>query len=101
MTPLLPRFDESGHWADGGPPLLPAAIAPDVVHRCLASLPEPFRTTLVLCDVEEIDPDEAGWLLGTPAAVVRQRLHEARQALRAIIARTLAADASPSDAAKH
>jgi RNA polymerase sigma-70 factor (ECF subfamily) len=44
-------------------------------------LPEPYRTVLILRDMEELDTKETGRLLGLSLGAVKTRLHRARQAL--------------------
>lgn len=101
---LLPRFMEDGHWADrvGGDEeasdvLLERRESRLLVRRCIAQLPESYRTVITLRDIEELDTDETAQLLGITANAVKIRLHRARQALRALIERATAA-ATPSAA---
>ncbi len=88
---LLPRFDSTGHWAEEPRPW----AVPDqdlerpetraLIRGCLDRLPEPFRTIMVLHDVEGVDVDEVAALLATTARAVKDRLHRARQALRTLL----------------
>lgn len=93
---LLPRFDATGAWADapGGwdesaDVLLERREVRDRVRRCIAKLPESYRTVLVLRDIEDLDTDEAAELLGITANAAKIRLHRARQALRTLLAQEL------------
>ena len=98
---LLPRFVEDGHWADriGGDEesaetLLERRESRRLVRRCIAQLPETYRTVLLLRDIEELDTDEAASVLGITPNATKIRLHRARQALRVLIERALA-DGAP------
>jgi RNA polymerase sigma-70 factor, ECF subfamily len=55
------------------------------VRACIDRLPESYRTVLVLRDLEELDTDQTARALGTTRAVVKTRLHRARQALRTLL----------------
>ena len=57
----------------------------------IARLPESYRVVLVLRDIEGLDTGEAADLLGLTPAVVKLRLHRARQALRTLLAEAFAA----------
>jgi len=52
------------------------------VRRALAALPEDYRDTLVLCDVEEWDIREAAEVIGRSPAAAKSLLYRARRALR-------------------
>lgn len=54
------------------------------LEQLLASLPEGQRTVFVLFAVEGYTHDEIAGLLGIAAGTSKRRLHEARQALRAL-----------------
>lgn len=49
-------------------------------------LPAAYRTVIGLRDLDELDTDATAARLGTNAAVVKTRLHRARQALRSLLA---------------
>ena len=89
---LLPHFGEGEHQLD--PPVLwkalPEASAQDretreLVQRCVQQLPETYRIVLMLRDIEGITTEATADLLGTSVAVVKTRLHRARQALRSLL----------------
>jgi RNA polymerase sigma-70 factor (ECF subfamily) len=52
--------------------------------RCLAEVPEPYRTALVLCDLEDLGYDEVAETLGVPVGTVKSRHARARRRLREI-----------------
>ena len=91
---LLPNFMSDGHHAtaprswDEHDGLFHASAAETraVVRACIDELPEPYRTVLILRDIDEIDTREAAELLNCTIANVKTRLHRARQALRALLA---------------
>lgn len=56
-----------------------------LVHEAIDRLPEHYRITVVLCDMEELPRAEAARILGINEGTVRVRLHRARQALRALL----------------
>jgi RNA polymerase sigma factor (sigma-70 family) len=56
-----------------------------LVRDCVNQLPENYRTVLLLRDIEGLDTQETAQLLGTSLAVVKTRLHRARQALRTLL----------------
>lgn len=102
ITPLLPRFDETGHRLAGqAPTTQPSRAFSDTpenrahARACVDRLPECYRTPLLLTDVEGYDTTETARLLGLTPDDARQRLHHARQALCTLL---LAPAASPSSA---
>jgi RNA polymerase sigma-70 factor, ECF subfamily len=58
-------------------------IVDDEVLRAIDGLPESFRETLVLSDVEGLPYQEIARVLGVPVGTVKSRLFRARQALQA------------------
>ena len=54
----------------------------EVMEREVASLPDSFRTVVVLRDVEGMTTSETAEVLGISEDLVKQRLHRARAALR-------------------
>jgi RNA polymerase sigma-70 factor (ECF subfamily) len=48
------------------------------LHAAIRELPEVYRETVVLCDLEERNYDEAARLMACPVGTVRSRLHRAR-----------------------
>ncbi|MGL4462956.1 MAG: sigma-70 family RNA polymerase sigma factor [Planctomycetia bacterium] len=53
-----------------------------LVQEALAEVPEPFRTVLVLKDVEGMKYEDIAEVLDVPIGTVRSRLHRARGELR-------------------
>jgi RNA polymerase sigma-70 factor (ECF subfamily) len=89
---LLPRFDDSGRhaeavlpWADASPDRLTQEETQAQVRACIDRLPDAYRTVLILRDLEGLDTDATAAALGTSRAVVKTRLHRARQALRTLL----------------
>ncbi len=93
---LLPTFLDDGHrfdpkpaWTADAASLLAVAETRAMVRRCIEELPEDYRMTLVLRDIEEIETSETAVILGISPGAVKTRLHRARQALRTLIEREL------------
>lgn len=91
---LLPRFDHDGQWiddpacwSDPTEVILEHRDSREMVQRCIARLPDKYRSVLLLRDIEELDTDETARSLGTSANTVKVRLHRARQALKTLIER--------------
>jgi RNA polymerase sigma-70 factor (ECF subfamily) len=57
-------------------------VLDDDVTAALASLPEDFRTVVILCDIEGFTYDEIAKFVDTPVGTVRSRLHRGRSMLR-------------------
>ena len=57
-------------------------IVDDEVLRAIDTLPEEFRETLVLSDVESMSYQEIAEITGVPVGTVKSRLFRARQALQ-------------------
>jgi len=53
----------------------------DEVARALESLPEDFRTVVILCDIEGLTYDEIAEFVDCPIGTVRSRLHRGRKML--------------------
>jgi RNA polymerase sigma-70 factor (ECF subfamily) len=93
---LLPRFDADGCWATDvhswdatSDALLERRETRQMVRRCIDSLPETYRTVLVLRDLEDLDTEEVAEKLGITPNATKIRLHRARQALRTLLDREL------------
>lgn len=55
------------------------------ISDALYSLPEEYRTTLLLVDIEDLSYEEAAEVLGCPIGTVRSRLSRARRLLHAAL----------------
>jgi len=55
----------------------------DALRRAILSLPEQYRETVVLCDLEELDYSSAATMIGCSQGTVASRLHRARAILKA------------------
>lgn len=89
---LLPRFLEDGHheippaeWRESAETTLQDEQTRRLVRRCIDSLPERYRTVLMLRDIDELDTAETARLLEITPNAVKIRLHRARQALRGLL----------------
>jgi RNA polymerase sigma-70 factor (ECF subfamily) len=89
---LLPRFQEDGHqvepslpWTESAEAILERAELRDAVRSSIDSLPDRYRTVLILRDIEELSTEETARLLDVTPNAVKVRLHRARQALRTIL----------------
>jgi len=51
-------------------------------RACIERLPKPYRTVILLRDIEELDTGQVAHDLGIAPGLVKTRLHRARQALR-------------------
>ena len=54
----------------------------DDVASAIASLPEDFRTVVILCDIEGLTYEEIAEFVDCPLGTVRSRLHRGRKLLR-------------------
>ena len=64
--------------------LLERSVSDDV-QRSLESLPEDFRTAVVLCDVQGLSYKEIADIMGTPVGTVMSRLFRGRKLLAAAL----------------
>lgn len=90
---LLPRYLDDGHPVEAPQPW--TADEPDsplereeirvLVRQAIETLPDNYRTVLVLRDIEELSTLETAETLGLTESVVKVRLHRARQALRTLL----------------
>lgn len=92
IEPLLPSFKDDGHradaaadWADGADVALERAETRAFVRAQIDTLPDSYRTVLLLRDIEELTTAEVAGMLGISENAVKIRLHRARQALRALL----------------
>lgn len=55
----------------------------DEVAKALESIPEDFRTVVILCDIEGLTYEEIAEFIESPIGTVRSRLHRGRKLLQA------------------
>jgi RNA polymerase sigma-70 factor (ECF subfamily) len=89
---LLPRFDNAGHaenpaqpWNLQGLNSIQADETKRVVRDAIESLPDAYRTVLLLRDIEGLDTEATAEALSITPNAVKTRLHRARQALRTLL----------------
>lgn len=89
---LLPRFSDDGHqaepmsdWSADAEGQLERSEVQQRVRAAIDDLPEPYRTVLLMRDIEELDTEETARLLGISVGAVKTRLHRARQALASLL----------------
>ena len=70
---------------DGAEALLIRSSEVQAVRRAIDALPEPFRETLVLRELEELSYREVATVTGAPIGTVMSRLSRARQMLAAAL----------------
>lgn len=58
----------------------------DEIWKAVDSLPDEYRLTISLCDVEELTYEEAAKALEVPVGTIRSRLFRARRMLRVALA---------------
>jgi RNA polymerase sigma-70 factor (ECF subfamily) len=88
---LEARFDRSVELPDPTAHLAIVESASRVhdarrVARALVLLPEPFRSAVVLVDVQEFSYEEAAAVVGCPLGTLRSRLFRGRRAIAALLA---------------
>jgi RNA polymerase sigma-70 factor, ECF subfamily len=101
---LLPRFDNEGKRLHDNSDFFSfdqlsteRHETRQLVRRCIAQLPDSYRTVLLMRDIEDLDTSEIAHMLNASTNAVKVRLHRARQALRPILQRELRAELSPTD----
>ncbi len=89
---LLPAFYQDGHridprpaWRESPDEVLLREESRRMVHEKISRLPEDSRNVLLLRDIQQVSTAEAAEHLDLPEAVVKTRLHRARQALRQLL----------------
>lgn len=88
MDDLLPSLEEAGFPRYGNDPGLLHLAREETrrqVRACIDQLPEPYRTVLLLRDIEELDTEQTAQRLGIAPGAVKTRLHRARHALRLLL----------------
>ena len=69
----------------------------DSVDRAIAELPEPFRMALVLKDIAGLTLGEVAEVLDVKEATIKTRVHRARLAVRAAVAKPLPSFPPPNE----
>jgi RNA polymerase sigma-70 factor (ECF subfamily) len=94
---LLPTYLEDGHhveqfseWALPAEARLLRRETRAHVRAAIDSLPQSYRTVLLLRDIEEMSTEETARTLGVTPNTVKIRLHRARQALLKLLKPTMA-----------
>lgn len=92
MEDLLPTFDATDHqsqpvaaWRNPTSDPLESDETRTLVRQCIDSLPDDFRSVILLRDIEELDTDATAAILNITPGAVKTRLHRARQALRTLL----------------
>jgi len=100
---LLPSFLESGVHAEHVLPwpspdrAVRTKEIQEAVQEAIERLPSGYRDVLLLRDIEELETAEVAETLGLSSNAVRIRLHRARQALRTLLAPTMASATAHAD----
>lgn len=99
LDDLLPTFLADGHHSAEVVDWSPTALALAEKHEtrsqiraAIDKLPENYRTVLLARDIEQLDTEQTAAALGLSVAVVKTRLHRARQALRTLLEAVFAGD---------
>jgi RNA polymerase sigma-70 factor (ECF subfamily) len=89
---MLPKFLEDGHqaqpaieWRGSSDRDLQCRETRQLVRDAIEQLPEAYRTVLRLRDIEGLDTESTAQILELNVALVKTRLHRARQALRGLL----------------
>src|SRR5262249_29858740 len=85
---LLPAFQADGHhaevfrsWAEPVDETIARKETAVTVRAAIDSLPESYRTVLVLRDIEDVPTNEIATMLDATPNAIKLRLHRARMAL--------------------
>jgi RNA polymerase sigma-70 factor, ECF subfamily len=85
-NPSFSLFEQVGmsSFTDGGTPekSFIGKITSEKIHRAINDLPEEFRVTLVLCDVDEFSYTEIAAITQVAVGTVRSRIARARNLLQ-------------------
>ena len=103
LEDLLPHFDSAGNHlcAEVGigadsEETLEQRERRAMVRKCIAMLPENYRTVLLLRDIEDMSTEDVAKALGETPNAIKVRLHRARQALGTILRRALSTNGNYS-----
>ena len=97
---LLPSYRADGRavtpfrpWDESALVRLEERETSELVRAAIDRLPEPYRTALLLRDLEDMDSAEIARFLGITPNALKIRVHRARQALRTLLDERLVAPA--------
>jgi RNA polymerase sigma-70 factor (ECF subfamily) len=79
------RLADGDAGRDNPVDLLLSQLLDSEITDALQALPEEYRSTLVLVDIEELTYEETAAVLGCPIGTIRSRLSRARRLLRAAL----------------
>lgn len=89
---LLPKFQEDGHyleppapWDDRGDVRAEREETRAFVRDAIDQLPENYRLTLLLRDIDELPTEQVAEILNITPNAVKIRVHRAHQALRTLL----------------
>jgi RNA polymerase sigma-70 factor, ECF subfamily len=92
IEPMLPTYFDDGHhtedfsdWGVQADRILEQKQLRAAVRAGIETLPESYRTVLMLRDVEEMTTEEVAEQIGVSANAIKIRLHRARQALCTVL----------------
>jgi RNA polymerase sigma-70 factor, ECF subfamily len=92
IEPMLPTYFDDGHhtedfsdWGVQADRILEQKELRAAVRAGIETLPESYRTVLMLRDVEEMTTEEVAEQIGVSANAIKVRLHRARQALCTVL----------------
>ena len=80
--PSMMELDQAGEKALLFDPPTPDVLSADIIKAAFERVPEPFRTAVVIVDVEEFTYREAADILAVPIGTVMSRLSRGRKLLR-------------------
>lgn len=96
LDAIMHRFDEDGHYVqdyEGQPAdlerLQESSEIREIVRKNMDKLPDIYRATLILRDVEGYSTEEVARMTNTTEENVKVRLHRARLAMRNLLAPVL------------
>ena len=96
---VLAEGADTAHVPDSAPEPGDAAERRDLqghVRRLVAELPEPYRSAIVLREIQELKYREIGEMLDLPVNTVKTHVHRGRQMLRQSLGGTVLAEAGPA-----
>ena len=89
LDELLPESLQIADWSRLPDEQALQAEMKQVLHQAIVELPDIYRATLLLRDIEELSTEETAQVLDIPVELVKTRLHRARLAVRRTLDRHL------------